>query len=122
TADGKPFNPELINNGGFTDWVASVKVIGDSMKDCGINLRVSNLAGQQFNDRRGKGQYQLAYDAVSAGPTPYYERRNWLYSKLTMPIGQIASATRGRWKDARTDELIEAYDKTLDENEQRKIV
>src|SRR5690606_31241298 len=61
-------------------------------------------------------------DSQSAGPTPYFELRNWLFSKLTMPIGQDASANHGRWKDAKTDEYIRAYDQTLDKSEQMAAV
>lgn len=122
TPDGKELKLELINNGGFTDWVGAVKIIGESMKTCGINLQVSNLNGNQFDSRRLKGQFDLSYDSQSAGPTPYFELRNWLFSKLTMPIGQDASANHGRWKDAKTDEYIRAYDQTLDKSEQMAVV
>jgi peptide/nickel transport system substrate-binding protein len=119
---GKPFKPELIVNGGFTDWVGAVKIIGKSMKACGVDVQVNNLAGQQFNTRRDNGQFDLAYDSQGGGDTPYYELRNHLYSKLTKPVGKATGTNRARFSDPKADKLIEAYDKTTDKAEQKKIV
>lgn len=120
--NGKPFQPTLINNAGFTDWVASVKFIKQGMQECGIDLQVKNLAGQQYDTRHDSGQFELAYESVVSGPEPFYELRNYLYGEVSKPIGTRTTRNRGRWHDAKTDKLMEAYDKTVDEKERHQIV
>lgn len=122
TPDGKPFKPELINNGGFTDWVASVQVIEQGAKKCGVGLQVANLNGPQYDSRRLKGQFDLAYGNQGSGPAPYFELRNWLFSKLTEPVGTDTETNFERWQDDKTDQLIREYDTTLDKAKQKDIV
>jgi peptide/nickel transport system substrate-binding protein len=102
--------------------VASVAVIEQGAKKCGVGLQVSNLNGPQYDSRRLKGQFDLAYGNQGSGPAPYFELRNWLFSKLTEPIGTDTETNFERWQDDKTDELIREYDTTLDKAKQKEIV
>lgn len=120
--DGKPFKLSIINNGGFTDWVASVQVLVGSFKAAGIELEALNLNGQQYDERKSQGEFQLAYSGASTGPTPFYELRDIMYGQYFQPIGKDTFRNFGRWKDPATDKLIQDYDQTTDKNEQIAIV
>jgi peptide/nickel transport system substrate-binding protein len=123
TPDGKPFKLSIINNGGFTDWVAAVQVLVGTFKQAGIQLEALNLNGQQYDTRRNQGQFDLAYaSAGTTGPTPYYELRDILYGQYYKPIGTDTFRNYERWKDPKTDQLIQQYDSVLDKNEQIAIV
>lgn len=120
--DGKPFKLSIINNGGFTDWVASVQVLVGSFKAAGIELEALNLNGQQYDERKSQGEFQLAYSGATTGPTPFYELRDIMYGEYFQPIGKDTFRNFERWKDPKTDQLIQQYDQTTDKNEQVAIV
>ena len=50
--NGHPLSFTIINNGGFSDWVASVKVIQSELKAVGIQITPDNLSNTTFDCRR----------------------------------------------------------------------
>jgi peptide/nickel transport system substrate-binding protein len=120
--DGKPLSFTIINNGGYSDWVASLQVVAQGMKAAGIQLTVDNLSQDDWNTKLLNGQFQLAYFAETAGPAPYYELRQWLYSTNSAPIGQPAATNYERFADPAVDALFNAYAATADETTQKAIV
>ncbi|MET9022970.1 ABC transporter substrate-binding protein [Actinopolymorpha sp. NPDC004070] len=122
TPDGKPFKLSIINNGGFTDWVAAVQVLTASFKKAGIAVEALNLNGNEYNRRLSQGQFDLAYMSASSGPTPYYELRDVLYGAYAKPVGQDTSRNYERWKNPATDALIRQYDTLTDQQAQIGVI
>jgi peptide/nickel transport system substrate-binding protein len=122
TPSGQPLSFKILNNGGFSDWVASVQVIQQELKAVGIQLTPENLTGTSLTNAIYNGQFQLAYADESGGPTPYYEMRAWLYSKNTAPIGQQASSNYERYSSPATDQLIDEYATTTSAATQHSII
>jgi len=123
-ASGKKLSFSIINIAGYTDWVASVQVIQDNLKQVGIEIKEQDLSHDDYFNKLFNGQFQLAYGSLSTspGPNPYYELRNTLYSKTSAAIGETASGDYQRWTDATTDKLIEDFGSTTDSSEQHKIM
>jgi peptide/nickel transport system substrate-binding protein len=119
---GKKLVFNVINQGGYSDWVASMSVIQTDLKAVGIQLNALNLSSNDFDSRLFNGQFDLAYYEETAGPTPYYELRQWLYSKNSAPIGQAASTNYERYMNPQTDALLDAYGATTDPAKQKQIV
>jgi peptide/nickel transport system substrate-binding protein len=111
-----------INIGGYSDWVASMSVIQSDLKAVGIQLTPQNLAQNDFLARLYSGNYQLAYNNQTGGPSPYYEFRQWLYSANSAPIGKNASSNWERYSDKATDALLNAYATTTDPATQQHIM
>jgi peptide/nickel transport system substrate-binding protein len=122
TPSGQPLSFKILNNGGYSDWVASVQVIQQELKAVGIQLTPENLTGTSLTNAIYNGQFQLAYDDEAGGPTPYYEMRAWLYSKNTAPIGQQASSNFERYSNPATDQLIDEYATTTSSAMQHSII
>jgi len=121
--NGKELSFSIVNVGGYSDWVASVQVIQQSLQAVGIKITPINLAGTDYNNRVYKGQFQLAYDSSgSSGPSPFYELRGLLYSANTAPIGQLATTNYERYSNPAVDKLINSYGSTTDPAQQRAIV
>jgi peptide/nickel transport system substrate-binding protein len=120
--NGKSLSFTIINNGGFSDWVASVAVIQSELKAVGIQITPDNLSNTTFDTDIYTGDYQLAYDWDSGGPTPYYELRAILYSPNTAPIGKTAPSNYERYSNASTDALIEQYASTTSSTVQHQVV
>ncbi len=120
--NGKQLAFTIINNGGFSDWVASVNVIQSELKAVGIQITPDNLSNTTFDSDVYDGNYQLAYDWDSGGPTPYYELRAILYSANSAPIGKTASSNWERYSNPATDALIEQYAATTNPTVQHQVV
>src|SRR5215470_4861712 len=119
---GQKLSFTIINNGGYSDWVASVNVIQQNLKAVGIQVTPKNLAQTAHEAAIFTGKYDLGFYSETGGPTPYYELRQWLYSGNSAPIGQPAGSNFERYSNPATDALINAYPATTDPAQQRAIV
>ena len=119
---GKPLSFTVINIGGYSDWVASMQVIQTDLKAAGIQVTPDNLSQNDFLARLYNGDYQLAYNNNTGGPSPYYEFRQWLYSPNSAPIGKQASSNWERYSNPATDALINQYASTTSLAQQQQIV
>ena len=120
--DGKPLSFTIINNAGFSDWVAAVNVIQSELKAVGIQITPDNLSNTTFLTDVEDGHYQLAYNWDSSGPGPYYELRQILYSANTAPIGSAAASNFERYSSKATDALIDQYAATTSTSVQHSVV
>jgi peptide/nickel transport system substrate-binding protein len=119
---GQKLSFTIVNNGGYSDWVASVNVIQQNLKAVGIQVTPKNLAQTAHEAAIFTGKYDLGFYNETGGPTPYYELRQWLYSGNSAPIGQPAGSNFERYSNPATDALINAYPATTDPAQQRAIV
>jgi peptide/nickel transport system substrate-binding protein len=119
---GKPLSFTVINIGGYSDWVAAMQVIQTDLKAAGIQITPDNLSQNDFLARLYNGDYQLAYNNNTGGPSPYYEMRQWLYSPNSAPIGKNASSNWERYSNPSTDALINQYAATTSAAQQQQIV
>jgi peptide/nickel transport system substrate-binding protein len=123
TPDGKPLSFRILNIGGYSDWVASVQVIQNELKQVGIKITPENLSSTTYDADNYAGKFQLSYNGnESGGPAPYYELRQELYSKNSAPIGKNASTNWERYENPAVDRLIDSYAATADPKKQHDIV
>ena len=120
--NGKELALTVITNGGYSDWVATMQVVSNELAKVGIKLTVSGVAANNFYADVYAGKYQLAYNAESGGPAPFYEMRQWLYSKNSAPIGTAASSNWERFKSPAVDALLNQYAATTSAATQHTIV
>ncbi len=123
-SSGKKLSLSIINIAGYTDWVASVQVIQDNLKQVGIELKPVNLEATAYFDKLFNGNFELAYGSVntSPGPSPYYELRNTLHSATTAAIGQTAAGDYSRYKNPALDTLFDQYGATTDPAKQHDLI
>lgn len=120
--NGKKLAFTAINVGGYSDWVASMSVIVQELKQVGIAVTPQNLASSDLQNNLFTGKFQLAYFDQTGGPAPEYELRQWLFSGNTAPIGKNASTNWERYSNPATDKLFEQYAATTSTATQHKIV
>lgn len=120
--NGKQLSFTIINNGGYSDWVASVNVIESDLKAVGISITPDNLSGTTWLSDLYTGHYDLAYSWDSGGPTPYYELRAILYSGNTAPIGKSAAGDWERYISPSTDALFAKYASTTSAAVQHTVI
>ncbi|WP_195909264.1 ABC transporter substrate-binding protein [Microlunatus sp. Gsoil 973] len=105
----KPLKLSIISVSGYTDWEAELQEIKQELQPMGIDLTVQNIAGQTYNNKIYKGDFQLAYGSQNGGPVPYFEMRQNLYGGNSAPIGQNASSNFERYMNPKTDALFNEY-------------
>jgi peptide/nickel transport system substrate-binding protein len=122
SSSGKRLSFHVINQGGYSDWVATMQVVQQTAKAAGIELIADNLSANDYDDKLFNGNFDIAYYAETGGPAPYYELRQWLYSANTAPIGQQAASNFERYSNPQTDALLDQYGTTTDVTEQKSII
>jgi peptide/nickel transport system substrate-binding protein len=120
---GQQLSFTVINIGDYSDWVASMQVIAQDLKEVGIVLTPDNLTNTDFDADLYYGKYQLAYyDQQTFGPSPYYELNNWLNSADTAPIGKVAATNYERYSNPATQALLNQYAATTSTATQQSIM
>jgi peptide/nickel transport system substrate-binding protein len=123
-ASGKKLSFTIIDIAGYTDWVASVQVIQDNLKQAGIEVKAQNLDSNAYFDKLFTGNFDLAYGSLntSPGPTPYYELRNTLDSATTAALGATAAGDYGRYSNPAADALFDQFGATTDSAKQHDLI
>ncbi len=67
------------------------------------------MQGQAYDTKLYTGDFDLAYNSWTGGPTPYYELRQILYSKNSAPIGKQANSNYERYINPAVDKAFEQY-------------
>ncbi len=119
---GKSLSLSLINNSGYTDWVAETSLIRDSLRAVGIDVTVQDISGNDIAAREGSGRFQMVYYSPTGGPTPYYQYRQLLYGANSAPIGQTAASNYERYHSPYVDNLLDAYARTNNVAQQHAII
>jgi peptide/nickel transport system substrate-binding protein len=119
---GQPLSFNVVNNGGFSDWVAAMQTIQQSLQAIGIQLKPENVAYSTWQSDIFTGKFDLGYYAETGGPSPYYELRQWLYSANSAPIGTAAGSNFERYSNPAVDALINQYATTTSAATQHSIV
>ena len=123
TKSGKELKFTMVNIGGYSDWIASAKLVEEDLAAIGIKVTTSALSSTSYDNDVYTGKYELAYDGnESGGPAPYYELRQELYGPNSAPIGKTASSNWERYSNKKVDSLIKAYAATTSSAKQHSIV
>lgn len=120
--NGKKLSFTIINDGGYSDWVAAVNVLQADLKAVGIQITPMNESYTTWVANVYAGHFDLAYEEEAGGPGPYYELRQMLYSANSAPIGQTASSDWERYSTSHTDALFDEYAATTSATTQHGII
>jgi peptide/nickel transport system substrate-binding protein len=120
--NGKEIKLSIITNGGYSDWVADIQIMAQELDKVGIDATPETPAANTFYADVYAGKYQLAYNVESGGPTPFYEMRQWLYSKNSAPEGTAAASNWERYDNPSVDKLLNSYGVTTSAATQASIV
>jgi peptide/nickel transport system substrate-binding protein len=116
-----PLKLDVITISGYTDWDASLAEVKQQLAPLGIELTIDDLAGETFNDRISKGDFDLAYWSQIGGAGPYYEFRQILHSANSAPLGKAASTNYGRYSNPAVDKALDDF-AAADEAGQKQLL
>ncbi|MDA8313127.1 MAG: ABC transporter substrate-binding protein [Actinomycetota bacterium] len=112
----------MVNNGTYSDWVASANVAIAELAKVGIQVTARNYENTTYTARVQTGKYQLAWNAFTGGPGPYYEFETLLNDATTAPIGKTANGDYERYASPETQKLFEEFTSTTTSAKQHQIV
>jgi peptide/nickel transport system substrate-binding protein len=122
--NGKKISFQMIVPNGWNDWVASLKVISENLKQIGIDAQVSALATDAlWKQNLNAGNFDVAIGGTTAGPTPYFFLKDLLLSTNSWAKGKNAIGTNWEhWQDPTTDAFLTQYLGTTDPAQQKQAI
>ena len=102
-AGGQRLSFTMKTVSGYTDWDSSLAVVKQQLKAAGIEIKIIDEDSGQLLDELKNGKFELGYWGQTAGPLPYYEMRNNLFS------GNIGTSNFERYKSADIDAALAKY-------------
>jgi peptide/nickel transport system substrate-binding protein len=93
---------------GWTDYITALDTMKQQLKTAGIDLTVAQSSWNEWTDKKGKGNYQLAIDSLGQGPAsdPYYLYNNYFSTANTAAVGTAVSLNIGRFSDPEVDAAL----------------
>ncbi len=106
---------------GWSDWVSSVQIISQNLKDIGINSTVKPYDFSTWLDRVEKGNFDISIGWSSGGATPYNYYRDQMSQRSVQPAGTAAGANWQRYASKTGDDLLNQFAATSDPAQQKTI-
>ena len=99
---------ELVT--GWTDYITAVDTIASQAAEAGIELQAAQSSWNEWTEKKGSGDYQLAIDSLWQGPAPdpYYLYNYFFDSESGAPVGESAGNNYARYDNPVVDEALDA--------------
>ncbi|WP_165989702.1 ABC transporter substrate-binding protein [Streptomyces sp. YIM 98790] len=112
--DGERLSLTVSVVSGWTDYITALDVIGQQLKEAGIEIIPQQSSWNEWSDSRGQGNYQLLIDSLYQGPAPdpYYLYSYFFSTATTAPVGETAQPNFARFSDPEVDAALEALKQT----------
>ena len=106
--DGKKLSLTVEVVTGWTDYITAIDLMSQQLKAAGIKVTASQSSWNEWTDKKGKGNFQLAIDSLGQGPSndPYYCYNNYFSTSNTAKVGTSVSLNIGRFSDADVDKAL----------------
>ncbi|MET0304162.1 MAG: ABC transporter substrate-binding protein [Microbacteriaceae bacterium] len=93
---------------GWTDYITAIDTMSQQLKAAGIDLQVAQSSWNEWTDKKGKGDYELAIDSLGQGAAsdPYYLFDQFLNTAYTAPAGEVAPQNIARYSDPEVDAAL----------------
>jgi len=100
----------------YSDYYLDSQLLTTQLKKAGFNVSVEGEPGPNgptvWTHNIDTGNFTAAILWGAQGVSPYYYYNNWMNDTQTAPIGQVATADFGRFKDPAAQSALSAYAKT----------
>jgi len=95
---------------GWTDYITAVDTITSQAAAAGIEIKAAQSSWNEWTDKKGKGNFQLAIDSLWQGPIadPYYLYNYFFDSSSGAEVGEAAGNNYSRYSNPVVDEAMQA--------------
>ncbi|WP_026931770.1 ABC transporter substrate-binding protein [Glycomyces tenuis] len=99
---------ELVS--GWTDYITAVDTIASQAAEAGIEIEAAQSSWNEWTEKKGTGEFQLAIDSLWQGPAPdpYYLYTYFFASAAGAPVGETAGNNYSRYSNPVVDEALDA--------------
>jgi len=118
TPDGQPIAFDILVPNGWTDWVNTVQLAVEGLREVGIDANIATPESPLWQERLVSGDFDMTIDAHITGPDPFVQFDGILHSRNQ---GRTRYAPM-RYKNPELDRLLDGFYATADRDEQRKIM
>jgi len=118
TPDGDPIAFDILVPNGWTDWVNTVQIAVEGLRDVGIDAKVATPESPLWQERLVSGDFDVSINAHITGPDPFVQFDGVLHSRNQ---GRTRYAP-SRYRNPDLDQLLDGFYATADRAEQKKIM
>ncbi|MGA8115089.1 MAG: ABC transporter substrate-binding protein [Actinocatenispora sp.] len=124
---GKPMAFTFDAPTGWLDWIQAANIVRENLGKVGIDVDVRTADANNVQNDRNIGHFDMQFGVHGGTCNMFQNFDEPLGSDKTAPIGKAAvPAGAGgnfvRWRDERTDQLLEQLRSTTDVAQQKKII
>jgi peptide/nickel transport system substrate-binding protein len=116
--DGTPIAIDIMIPNGWTDWIDAVQITMESLKDAGLDVKMSTPEAAVWTSSLIDGTYSMTLNALASSFNPYFPYRR---SFNPDDFGKSRFSAQ-RWTDPRVMELLNQYTRIKDPAEQKTIM
>ena len=120
--DGKPISFAFKVPTEYTDWVAAAEILVKNLKALGLQVELDRTTSEVHDQDRAMGRYDMMFGAHGGDCNMSTGFGHPLGSAGTAPIGKRAFSNEVRWKDRKTDALLDDLRTASTEKAQKKAV
>ncbi|MHA6692621.1 ABC transporter substrate-binding protein [Devosia sp. A449] len=116
--DGSAIAIDIEVPNGWTDWIDAVQITMESLKEAGLNVKMSTPEAAVWTSDLIAGKYSMTLNALASAADPYFPYRrsfnpdDFGKSRFTAP----------HWENAEVMDLLEQYSQSKDPAEQKTIM
>ncbi|MFD0061012.1 MULTISPECIES: ABC transporter substrate-binding protein [unclassified Streptomyces] len=120
--DGKPVSFKFKTPTNYTDWVAAAEILVKNLKSLGLQVELDRTTSEVHDQDRAMGRYDMMFGAHGGDCNMSTGFGHPLGSAGTAPIGKRAFSNEVRWKDGKTDALLDDLRTASTKKAQKKAV
>ncbi len=125
TPSGLPLEIEIQVPNGWTDWVNTVEIAIEGLRDAGINSRMSTPEWGLIIDRRAAGEFQALTNGFASGVDPFTYFNFSFHSRYQDACNEGGNQgwfAISRYCNPELDALLDSFNKTADPDERMSIM
>ncbi|WBU37948.1 ABC transporter substrate-binding protein [Homoserinibacter sp. YIM 151385] len=119
---GQPMEFSFKVPGGYNDWIQAAQVMQDDFEALGITIDLQTPTPETVESDRSLGEYEMTFGVRGGTCNMFRNFQEPLASDQTAPTGEKAATNEIRWRDDRTDQLVEELRVAVGEEDQRAAV
>ncbi len=120
--DGKPLSFEFKVPSGWSDWIQAAQMVKNDFGKLGIQVDVATPQQATYDQDRAVGNYDLLFGVYGGDCNIHKDFADPLASAQSADIGKPAVSNFSRWRDDRTDQLLDQLASAGDEQAQKEAV
>ena len=116
--DGTPIAIDIEIPNGWTDWIDAVQIAIESLKQGGLNVKMSTPEESVWASDLIDAKYSMSLNAIASAANPYFP---YIRSFNPADFGKSRTSAQ-RWTDPEVVEMLNRYTQVKDPAEQKAIM